>query len=100
MFSSGYKINFYYFCRLFEKDYLSVSGKDLYQRVTVIFGGLMVFFYIGFGLFFILSPLFSHIDKVLRIIFGATFIIFGVGRAFRIVEKVREVFFSDNNIDD
>ena len=76
-----------------------MSGKDLYQRVTVIFGGLMVFFYIGFGLFFILSPLFDHIDKVLRIIFGATFILFGVARAFRIVEKVREVFFSDNDID-
>lgn len=76
-----------------------MSGKDLYQRVAVIFGGLMVFFYIGFGLFFILSPLLNHIDKVLRVIFGVTFILLGVARAFRIVEKVREVFFSGNDID-
>ena len=57
----------------------------------------MVFFYVGFGLFFILSPLFSNIDKVLRIIFGSAFLLFGLARAFRTYEKIREVFFSEND---
>jgi len=74
-----------------------VSGKDLYQKISVIFGGVMVFFYVGFGLFFILSPLFSNIDKVLRIIFGSAFLLFGLARAFRTYEKIREVFFSEND---
>ncbi len=60
----------------------------------------MVFFYIGVGLFFILSQLFGHIDKFMRIIFGSTFILLGLARAFRTYEKAREVFFSDNDIDD
>jgi len=77
-----------------------VNGKDLYQRITVIFGGVMVFFYVGFGLFFILSPLFSHIDKFLRIIFGSAFLLFGLARAFRTYEKMREVFFSKKDIDE
>ncbi|KPK84249.1 MAG: hypothetical protein AMS27_10485 [Bacteroides sp. SM23_62_1] len=74
-----------------------MSGKDLYQKISVIFGGVMVFFYVGFGLFFILSPLFSNIDKVLRIIFGSAFLLFGLARAFRTYEKIREVFFSEND---
>jgi len=76
-----------------------VNRKDLYQRISVIFGGLMVFFYVGFGLFFMLSPLFSYIDKVLRIIFGSAFLLFGLARAFRTYEKAREVFSSENDTD-
>jgi len=74
-----------------------VNGKDLYQRISVIFGGLMVFFYLGFGLFFIISPLFSNIDKFLRIIFGSAFLLIGLARAFRTYEKIREVFFSEHD---
>ena len=77
-----------------------MSGKDLYQRISVIFGGVMVFFYIGFGLFVILSPLLNNIDKVIRVIFGSAFILFGVARAFRTYEKVREVFYSENDTED
>lgn len=60
----------------------------------------MVFFYIGFGLFIILSPLLNNIDKAIRVIFGSVFILFGVARAFRTYEKVREVFYSENDMED
>ncbi len=55
----------------------------------------MIFFYIGLGLFIIFSPLFDH--KFIRIIFGSALILLGVQRAFRTYEKVKEVFFTQDN---
>jgi hypothetical protein len=63
----------------------------------VIFGGMMVFFYIGMGLFIIFSPLFDHIVKIIRIIFGSALGLYGLARAFRTYEKVKDLFFSRNN---
>jgi cytochrome c biogenesis protein CcdA len=74
-----------------------MEGKGLYERVMVIFGGVMVFFYLGLGLFFIFSPLFDHIEKLIRIIFGSALALYSVVRAFRTYEKVKELFFSGNN---
>jgi cytochrome c biogenesis protein CcdA len=78
---------------------MAMNGKLLYERVMVIFGGVMVFFYLGLGLFFIFYPLFDHIEKAIRIIFGSALILYGVARAFRTYEKVKETFFSVNNSD-
>jgi cytochrome c biogenesis protein CcdA len=77
-----------------------MNGKGLYERVMVIFGGVMVFFYLGLGLFIIFSPLFNHIEKFIRILFGSALIIYSLTRAFRTYEKVREAFFSGNNSDE
>ena len=74
-----------------------MTAKNLYQRAMVIFGGVMVFFYLGFGLFFIFSPLFDHINDFIRIAFGSAFALYGVVRAFRTYEQVREVFFSEDD---
>lgn len=74
-----------------------MDGKVLYERVMVVFGGVMVFFYLGVGFFFIFHPLFEHIDKALRIIFGSALIIYGVARAFRTYQKVKETFFAGNS---
>jgi len=60
----------------------------------------MVFFYIGFGLFFIFSPLFEYINIVIRTIFGSALAIYGLARALRAYEQVREVFFMGKDIDD
>jgi cytochrome c biogenesis protein CcdA len=57
----------------------------------------MIIFYIGVGLFIIFSPLFDHIEKFIRIIFGSALILLGVQRAFRTYEKVKEVFFTQEN---
>ena len=77
---------------------MAMNGKGLYERVMVIFGGVMVFFYLGLGLFFIFSQLFDHIEKVLRIIFGSALILYSLARAFRTYEKVKETFFTGNNL--
>jgi cytochrome c biogenesis protein CcdA len=76
-----------------------MDGKSLYERIMVIFEGVMVFFYLGVGLFFIFAHLFDHIEKVIRIIFGSALILYSVARAFRTYEKVKETFFSVNNSD-
>ncbi len=74
-----------------------MSGKNLYEQVMVIFGGIMIFFYIGLGLIIIFSQLFDYIEKFIRIIFGSALILLGVQRAFRTYEKVKEVFFTQDN---
>jgi len=74
-----------------------MSGKNLYEQVMVIFGGVMIFFYIGLGIFIIISPLFDHIEKFIRIIFGSALGLLGLQRAVRTYEKVKQVFFTHNN---
>ena len=74
-----------------------MSGKNLYEQVMVIFGGVMIFFYIGLGILIIISPLFDHIEKFIRIIFGSALGLLGLQRAVRTYEKVKQVFFTHNN---
>jgi len=76
-----------------------MSGKNLYEQVMVVFGGLMIFFYIGLGLFIIFSHRFD-LDKSLRIILGAVLGLLGLQRAISTYEKVKEVFFTQNNSDE
>ena len=70
-----------------------METRDLFQRIKIIFGIMMVFFYIGFGLFFIFAPLFEYVNIVIRTLFGAALALYGVVRAQRAYEQVREVFF-------
>jgi cytochrome c biogenesis protein CcdA len=74
-----------------------MNTRNMYDRVMTIFGGLMVFFYIGLGLFLIFSDLFDNYNKVMRVIFGSTLIFYGIARAFRTYEKVKEHFFSNDD---
>ena len=76
-----------------------MSGKNLYEQVMVIFGGVMVFFYIGLGLFIIFSHRFD-LEKYLRIIFGSVLGLLGLQRAVSTYEKAKEVFFTKNNSDE
>jgi hypothetical protein len=69
------------------------------DKVMTIFGTVMVFFYLGLGLFIIFSPMLDEdgifpMDKALRIIFGSPLILYGVYRAFASYEKIHELFFS------
>jgi len=76
--------------------------KNLYQQVMVIFGGIMVFFYLGVGLFIIFSPspLLEYLDKFIRIIFGSALILYSLTRAFRTYEQVREILYSGNETEE
>ena len=62
--------------------------------MLAIFGATMVFFYIGLGIFIIISPQ-LNIEKSLRIIFAVPLILYGIYRAFFSYRKFKESFFSE-----
>jgi cytochrome c biogenesis protein CcdA len=70
------------------------------QQVTAIFSVFMVFFYLGIGYYLIFLIDTSYIDKALRVILGATFIFYGIFRAYRAYVKIVEVFFTKNKDQD
>ena len=63
------------------------------EQIGAIFGIFMTFFYVGVGIYFIISPIFESFDKVLLNIVGGTFIFYGLYRGFRTFMKIREAFF-------
>jgi Ca2+/Na+ antiporter len=73
-----------------------MNNKKLTERMLAIFGATMVFFYIGLGIFIIISPQ-LNIDKSLRIIFAVPLMLYGVYRAFASYRKFKESFFSDDD---
>ncbi len=77
-----------------------MSGNDLIQRAKVIFGAIMVFFFMGIGLLFVFSPLFDHIEMTIRVIFGAAMGVYSLARGFQTYEQVREVFFAGHDDED
>jgi hypothetical protein len=73
-----------------------MNNKKLTDRMLTIFGTTMVFFYLGLGIFILVSP-FLNIDKALRITFAVPLLLYGVYRAFISITKIRESFFEDND---
>ena len=61
--------------------------------MLAIFGTAMVFFYIGLGIFIIISPQ-LNIEKSLRIIFAVPLMLYGIYRAFASYRKIKDSFFS------
>jgi threonine/homoserine/homoserine lactone efflux protein len=79
-----------------------MNENKLMQQVGTIFGAFMTIFYIGVGLFLLLSPnlnlsLNPTYDKFMRILVGTTFIIYGIYRAYRTYVKIIELFFSGDD---
>jgi len=72
-----------------------MNSKKLTERMLAIFGATMVFFYIGLGIFIIVSPQLM-IEKPIRIIFAVPLLLYGVYRAFSSYRKIRESFFEDS----
>jgi len=70
-----------------------LNTNNLLQRIKIIFGIFMIFFYISFGMYFIFSPLFVHINIAIRTIFGVALALYGLVRALRTYEQVRDEFF-------
>jgi hypothetical protein len=70
------------------------------EQVTAIFSLFMVFFYLGIGSYLIFSSDLSYLDKAVRNLMGATFIFYGMYRAYRSYVKIVEVFFTKDNDDD
>lgn len=74
-----------------------MNENKLMQQIGTMFGVIMTFFYIGVGLFFLLSPNVAYVDKFLRIVVGSTFIFYGIYRAYRTYVKIIELFFSGDD---
>jgi len=72
-----------------------MSANRWYSQFMILFGAIMTFFYIGVGLYFILSTDLTNIDKFIRYLVGGTFVFYGVFRLYRTYIKVKEEFFSD-----
>jgi hypothetical protein len=72
-----------------------MNSKKLTDRMLAIFGATMVFFYIGLGIFIIISRQ-LNIDKSLRIIFAVPLMLYGVYRAFFSYRKIKESFSSED----
>lgn len=72
-----------------------MDSRNIYDRVFTIFGTVMVFFYLGLGLFILLSPL-INLDKPLRIIFAIPLFIYAIYRAMMSYNKIRESFFESD----
>jgi cytochrome c biogenesis protein CcdA len=70
-----------------------LESNNLFRRIKIIFGIFMVFFYLGLALFFITASLFEHIEMIIRIIVCAALSIYGLARAVRTYEQIREEFF-------
>jgi len=68
-----------------------------YSQFMVLFGGIMTVFYLGVGLYFILSGDLTQIDKFIRYLVGGTFIFYGLYRLYQTSIKIKEEFFSNKN---
>jgi len=62
------------------------------DQFTAVFGVFMTFFYIGIGIYLMLSRNLYYVDKYLRNIVGFTFTLYGFYRGFRTYQKLREAF--------
>ncbi len=74
-----------------------MSMNNWYGQFMIMFGAIMTLFYIGVGLYFILSPDLIHIESFIRYLVGGIFVLYGIYRAFKVYEKVKEVFFTKND---
>ncbi len=72
-----------------------MSMNRWYGQFMILFGGIMAFFYVGVGFFIIFSTNLDHLDKVLRNLGGGAFVLYGLFRLYKSIEKIREEFFSD-----
>ncbi|MHC1703148.1 MAG: hypothetical protein AB9846_04505 [Tenuifilaceae bacterium] len=77
-----------------------MSTNRWYSQFMILFGAIMTFFYIGVGLYFILSTDLTNIDKFIRYLVGGTFVFYGLFRLYRTFVKIKEEFFSDTYDED
>ena len=70
------------------------------QQVLAIFSAFMVLFYLGAGWYFVFYFDLSNLDKAVRVLFGSTFIFYGLYRAYRAYVKIVEVFFTKDEDDE
>ena len=78
-----------------------MNNNKILQQFHAMFGVFMVVFYIGGGIFilFFADRLFN-IDKAIRGIMGATFLLYGLYRIYVTYKQIIRAFFTDNKDED
>jgi succinate dehydrogenase hydrophobic anchor subunit len=77
-----------------------MTGDRVMQQVTAIFSVFMVLFYLGAGMYFVFYTDLSYLNKAVRVLFGSTFIFYGLYRGYRAYVKIVEVFFTKDEDDE
>ena len=62
----------------------------MFEKIMLYFGFFMVALYIGLGSLFLFFPVFTYLPENVKTIFGAFFVIYGVFRLVRLIQKVKE----------
>jgi hypothetical protein len=70
-----------------------MNESRIMKQFTAVFSVLMVFFYLGVGIYFIFYAGNITLPQPVKVIFGGTFILYGVYRAFRAYNALAEAFF-------
>jgi len=66
------------------------TGNTMFEKIMLIFGFFMVGLYLLAGTLFVFFPVFTYLPKNVRTIFGAFFILYGIFRLVRLIQKVRD----------
>lgn len=77
-----------------------MNQNKIMEQITAIFGGFMVLFYLGAGIYLIFFFKNSIVDHSMLVIIGAAFIFYGIYRAFRTYKSVVGLFFKKDDDDD
>ncbi len=70
------------------------------DQIGAIFGAFMSIFYVSAGLYLAFFSDFYWLDKFLLKLVGITFALYGVYRAFRAYQQIRDVFFHSRKNDE
>jgi hypothetical protein len=72
-----------------------MDGRKIGQQFHAMFSIFMVFFYLGFGFFFLFySQKFFIIDKAVRNIFGTVLLLLGILRIYTTYKLIVKAFFT------
>ncbi len=77
-----------------------MNENKLMNQVTAIFGLFMVLFYLGVGIYLIFFFNRTYMDKAVLVIVGSSFILYGIYRAFRSFNRIKELFFGNEKDED
>ena len=74
-----------------------MRSSRLYDKAMTIFGATMIFFYFGLAYLLLFTPLFSHIEMTIRVIFSVPLFIYGAFRTVVAYQKIKENFFETDD---
>jgi len=74
-----------------------MDNNKISQQIHAVFGLLMVFFYLGSGIFFLFFASGFNIDKAISGILGVVFTLYGVFRIYMTWKQFKTAFLDKEN---